>query len=220
MAPLAAPTHKVGYAFSHALCAAADRLPSNLGRSTFVHSLVAAYGLVQRMQLIPPRPSRADLLTAHTDEYVNFLLALDRPDAPPPSEADLARFGLEHDCPVFAGVAAYAALVVGATLAAAWALAAGTLDIAVCWDGGRHHAFRDRAAGFCYVNDIVAGIFALQQRFARVLYLDVDIHHGDGVQAAFRFSPRVYTCSFHLHEPGVFSGDGREQQHLGRCRDG
>ncbi|KAJ3167688.1 hypothetical protein HDU88_002135 [Geranomyces variabilis] len=202
---------KVGYVYSHDLRALSDLLPSNRMRSTFVHSLIAAYKLVEHMSLIPPlHPTRADLCLAHSEDYVNFLLSLDSKLAKgePQCEADLERFGLQHDCAPFVGVSRLAATVVGATLAAARMLIAGTVDIAINWDGGRHHAFRDRASGFCYVNDIVVGIIELQRRFPRVLYLDLDIHHGDGVETAFRFSPRVYTCSFHLHDVGFFPATG------------
>ncbi|KAJ3183078.1 hypothetical protein HDU87_007500 [Geranomyces variabilis] len=202
---------KVGYVYSHELRALSDLLPSNRMRSTFVHSLIAAYKLVEHMTLIPPlHPTCADFCLAHSKDYVNFLLSLDSKLAKgeTPSEADLERFGLEHDCAPFVGVSRLSAAVVGATLAAARALIADTVDVAICWDGGRHHAFRDRASGFCYANDIVVGIIELQRQFPRVLYLDLDIHHGDGVETAFRFSPRVYTCSFHLHDVGFFPATG------------
>ena len=68
------------------------------------------------------------------------------------------------------------------------------------------HWARSEAAGFCYVNDIVLGIFELHNAFERVLYVDIDIHHGDGVESAFEFSPRVFTVSFHRFEVGFFPG--------------
>jgi acetoin utilization deacetylase AcuC-like enzyme len=66
--------------------------------------------------------------------------------------------------------------------------------------------FRDEAAGFCYVNDIVLGILKLREKFNRVLYVDLDLHHGDGVEDAFSFTPRVMTVSFHKYASGFFPG--------------
>ena len=70
-------------------------------------------------------------------------------------------------------------------------------DIAINWGGGLHHAKKAEASGFCYVNDIVLAILDLLRVFARVLYIDVDVHHGDGVEEAFFTSDRVMTASFH-----------------------
>jgi len=82
--------------------------------------------------------------------------------------------------------------------------------LAVCWTGGRHHAQADKAAGFCYVNDIVLAILEILRSStdARVLYIDVDVHHGDGVAAAFASSDRVLTLSLHHHARGFFPGSG------------
>ena len=66
--------------------------------------------------------------------------------------------------------------------------------------------YRSQAAGFCYVNDVVLAIFELLKKFDRILYLDMDIHHGDGVESAFQFSSRVLTVSFHRHGDGFFPG--------------
>ena len=68
------------------------------------------------------------------------------------------------------------------------------------WDGGRHHATSQEAKGYCYVNDIVLGILELRETFKRVLYIDFDIHHGDGVQEAFELSSKVFTLSLHRFE--------------------
>jgi len=81
-------------------------------------------------------------------------------------------------------------------------------DIAVNWSGGLHHAKKSEASGFCYVNDIVIGILELLKHFARVLYIDIDIHHGDGVQEAFNYCDRVMTVSFHKYGNLFFPGTG------------
>ena len=73
----------------------------------------------------------------------------------------------------------------------------GLTDIAVNWSGGLHHAKKMEASGFCYVNDIVLAILELLKYHPRVLYIDIDIHHGDGVEEAFYTTDRVMTVSFH-----------------------
>ncbi len=73
----------------------------------------------------------------------------------------------------------------------------GASDIVINWAGGLHHAKKSEASGFCYVNDCVLAILELLKQHQRVLYIDIDIHHGDGVDEAFYTSNRVMTCSFH-----------------------
>ena len=113
----------------------------------------------------------------------------------------------------------------GASLAAARKLVAGGTDIAINWSGGLHHAKKFEASGFCYINDIVLAILELLRFVAlycpldvklrrlhrvhpRVLYIDIDIHHGDGVQEAFYNSNRVLTISFHKLQENFFPGTG------------
>jgi histone deacetylase 8 len=120
----------------------------------------------------------------------------------------LTEFGLESDCPVFEGMYEYVRWVGGASISAAQALCDNTHDVVIAWDGGRHHAGQSHAAGFCYVNDIVLAIFKLHNVFQKVLYIDIDIHHGDGVEKAFELSQRVFTLSFHRFDAGFFPGTG------------
>lgn len=87
-------------------------------------------------------------------------------------------------------------------------------DIAINWAGGLHHAKKAEASGFCYINDIVLGILELLRYHPRVLYVDIDVHHGDGVEEAFYTTDRVMTCSFHKYGeffPGT--GDIRDVGH-------
>ncbi|CAB1336996.1 unnamed protein product [Coregonus sp. 'balchen'] len=81
-------------------------------------------------------------------------------------------------------------------------------DIAINWAGGLHHAKKFEASGFCYVNDIVISILELLKYHPRVLYIDIDIHHGDGVQEAFYLTDRVMTVSFHKYGNYFFPGTG------------
>jgi acetoin utilization deacetylase AcuC-like enzyme len=118
--------------------------------------------------------------------------------------ARLERYGLDGDCPVFPGMFDFCRLYAGASIEGAAKLNAGQYDVAVNWAGGLHHAKRAQASGFCYVNDCVLGIMELLRAHARVLYIDIDIHHGDGVEEAFYCSDRVMTLSLHLFRPEFF----------------
>lgn len=121
-------------------------------------------------------------------------------------------FGLGYDCPRIPKMLEFCQRIAGGTLSAADALIDGA-QVAINWCGGWHHAQRDSAAGFCYVNDIVIGIQRLLQgKFDRVLYIDMDIHHGDGVESALSSTKRVLTLSFHQHEAGFFPGTGEGLQ--------
>ncbi|CAL8081068.1 unnamed protein product [Orchesella dallaii] len=113
-----------------------------------------------------------------------------------------------YDCPVFRNMGEFASRIAGGTIAAAESLVEGA-KVAINWCGGWHHAQRSEASGFCYVNDIVVGIHELQKKFKYILYIDLDAHHGDGVENAFAFSDKVMTLSFHHFESGYFPGTGR-----------
>jgi histone deacetylase HOS2 len=95
----------------------------------------------------------------------------------------------------------YLFLYTGATLEATSALTSGQSDVAINWSGGLHHAHKGEASGFCYINDIVLSILDMLRIYPRVLYIDIDVHHGDGVEEAFQRQPRVMTLSFHRYGP-------------------
>jgi acetoin utilization protein AcuC len=120
------------------------------------------------------------------------------------------RFGLgTPDNPVFDGMHEASTLVAGATLAAARAVWRGDALHAVNIAGGLHHAMRGYASGFCVYNDPAIAIsWLLAEGAQRVAYVDVDVHHGDGVQAAFYHDPRVLTISLHEHPATLFPGTG------------
>jgi acetoin utilization protein AcuC len=123
-------------------------------------------------------------------------------------------FGVGHglgtdDNPIFLGMHEASALVCGGSLAGAREIAEGRADRAVSIAGGLHHAMADRAAGFCVYNDCAIAIsWLLDHGFDRVAYVDVDVHHGDGVQAAFYADPRVLTISLHQHPMTLWPGTG------------
>jgi acetoin utilization protein AcuC len=120
------------------------------------------------------------------------------------------RYGLgTPDNPVFDGMHEASALVVGATLAAARAVWRGEAGHGANIAGGLHHAMRRSASGFCVYNDPAIAIsWMLAEGAQRIAYVDIDVHHGDGVQAAFYHDPRVLTISLHEHPATLFPGTG------------
>jgi acetoin utilization protein AcuC len=120
------------------------------------------------------------------------------------------RYGLgTPDNPVFDNMHEASALVAGATLAAARAVWRGEALHAANIAGGLHHAMRRSASGFCVYNDPAIAIsWLLAEGAQRIAYVDLDVHHGDGVQAAFYHDPRVLTISLHEHPATLFPGTG------------
>merc|ERR1719384_1142632 len=149
------------------------------------------------------KASVEDLLAFHSRDYVDILRNSEKSDAD-----DLEEVGLGYDCPVLSGLLDWVLTVAGASLSAAEALTSGCLRTVLHWGGGWHHAHRDSAAGFCYVNDIVLAIHKLQSKFKKILYIDLDVHHGGGVEEAFSSTNRVATFSIHKYEAGYFPGTG------------
>jgi acetoin utilization protein AcuC len=126
-----------------------------------------------------------------------------------PHDADPLRGLGTADDPAFAGMHAASALVAGATLMAAQAVHSGRVEHAVNIAGGLHHAMPGSASGFCIYNDIgVAIAWLLAQGVERIAYIDVDVHHGDGVQEMFYDDPRVLTISLHESPLTLFPGTG------------
>lgn len=167
-------------------------------RIRMTQSLVVNYGLYKKMQLFrPPRASFDDITKFHTDEYINFLRTVTPGNIAEFAGSKLQKFNVGDDCPVFDGLYEYCQISAGASIAAAVKINHGDADYAINWAGGLHHAKKVEASGFCYVNDIVLAILELLKYHARVLYIDIDVHHGDGVEEAFYTTDRVMTVSFH-----------------------
>ena len=151
------------------------------------------------MLTLPAPMADLDLLaTVHDEAYIEAVMRAGRTGEP-----DLAHgLGTEDD-PVFAQIHTASAHIVGASVEACRQVWEGEVLHAANVMGGLHHAMRDKASGFCVYNDVAAGIqWLLDHGASRVAYVDVDVHHGDGVQAAFWDDPRVLTIS--LHETGQF----------------
>jgi histone deacetylase 1/2 len=121
---------------------------------------------------------------------------------------EIFKINQSFDCPGFEGLFSYCQLSAGSSIDAAHLIIAGEGDIAINWMGGFHHARKTSASGFCYINDIVLCILELLKVYHRVLYLDIDVHHGDGVEEAFHQTDRVMTVSFHQFEQDFFPETG------------
>eukprot|EP00668_Euglena_longa_P045996 GGOE01061679.1.p1 GENE.GGOE01061679.1~~GGOE01061679.1.p1 ORF type:complete len:391 (+),score=92.62 GGOE01061679.1:149-1321(+) len=171
-------------------------------RVAVTNSIVKQWGLHQKMDILQPRyATAADMKKYHLEDYIDFIHSI----GPCAKDAcrregfsrELTKYNFGDDCPVFDGLWELCQLCAGGSLAAARHLNAGKAEVAINWAGGLHHARKSECRGFCYVNDIVLAILELLQVFPRVLYVDIDIHHGDGVEEAFYLTDRVMTVSFH-----------------------
>jgi acetoin utilization protein AcuC len=170
--------------------------------------LARLLGVLDHIELRSPRAAdEATLLTAHTSAYLSALRAAS-------VDPTYQGHGLgTSDDPVFARMYEAGALVAGGSVLAARDVWTGRVAHSVNIAGGLHHAMADSASGFCVVNDIVAAIrWLLANGAERVAYIDVDVHHGDGVQAAFFDDPRVLTVSLHQHPSTLFPGTGRASE--------
>eukprot|EP01104_Vermistella_antarctica_P017410 TRINITY_DN616_c0_g1_i1.p1 TRINITY_DN616_c0_g1~~TRINITY_DN616_c0_g1_i1.p1 ORF type:complete len:586 (-),score=150.90 TRINITY_DN616_c0_g1_i1:174-1931(-) len=221
---------RVVYITSQRLLALSKFHPIHSERELLVHHLIKSYGLLDEMRIIHSEPATArDLLEFHSRDYVTMLQGASASVGAEVRHADLYdEFGLVDDCPPYNGMYEHSLAIAGASITAAKELArltsvqvqsssslsssphapTTTRPIVVNWFGGRHHCKRDGSAGFCYVNDIVLCILELLNTFDRVLYIDIDIHHGDGVEEAFSTTDSVCTLSFHRKGPGYYPGTG------------
>ena len=182
-------------------------------RLALTHDLIVTYGLTKYMQCYcGRRATKADLLKFHASDYVDFLHKLTNEKWRLELEAIGMRFNIGDDCPVFAGMYDFCCQYTGSSLDATKHIINGTADIAINWSGGLHHAKQSEASGFCYINDITLSIIELLKHYPRILYIDIDVHHGDGVQEAFYTSDRVLTLSFHKYGDGFFPGSGKLEE--------
>ncbi|TYJ53533.1 hypothetical protein B9479_005802 [Cryptococcus floricola] len=185
-----------------------ERHPMRPHRLELTNQLVLSYGLHEKMSYHAPRAAtEEELLDFHEADYVEFLKRVTPKNAQNLTK-DWTKFNVGDDCPIFHDLFSFCKQYAGGSLAAARKLSSGSADIAINWSGGLHHAKKGEASGFCYVNDIVLGILELLRVHPRVLYIDIDIHHGDGVQEAFYLSNRVLTVSFHKYAADFFPNTG------------
>jgi acetoin utilization protein AcuC len=186
--------------------------PLRISRLNLAYELIKAYRLLSlpnTRKVEVQRSGEKDLLSFHSREYIDVLKAanagIELPDGP--------FFGLgSDDNPVFRGLLDWSELVAGASLQAASLVGSGEVDIAFTIAGGLHHALPSRASGFCYINDAVIAILSLLKNGKRVAYIDIDAHHGDGVQDAFYRTDKVLTISIHETGAVLFPGTGFEYE--------
>lgn len=186
--------------------------PFNTSRTGETRKIINSMGLLSRentKEVAPVAAERAVLKKFHTARYLHAL----KNAAKGKFDANAFSMGIgSGDCPVFAGMYRYSALACGATVDAANLVLSGDAEVVFNPSGGLHHAGPEQASGFCYMNDMVLGCMTLAEAGKKVLYLDIDVHHGDGVVNAFYNRSDVMTIS--LHESGrmLFPGTGFEYE--------
>lgn len=151
----------------------------------------------------PPQADLEEVERLHTAEYVSIVQSIGADPWHPPA----AGIGA-GDCPPFVGMHEASATVVGGSLLAADAVLRGEAEHAFNPGGGLHHAMAGRAAGFCIYNDVALAVARARDAGHRVLYVDLDVHHGDGTQALFWDDPQVLTLSIHETGASLFPGTG------------
>lgn len=184
--------------------------PFNLTRAGKTLASVRSMGLISDSQIDrPEKLNRKELERFHSPAYIDVLEKAGR--------GILQEEGIEMglgtpDCPAFDGLYDYACWASGASVSGMKRLVEDKADVAFNPSGGYHHAFRARAAGFCYVNDIVLACLEGRKAGKRILFLDIDVHHCDGVQDAFYSSSDVMTVSMHESGKTLFPGTGSEKE--------
>ena len=184
--------------------------PMDPVRLALTRGLVSAYGLDRDLEVVAAKPAgESTLRLVHREDYVDAVKAA---SADPGAATGSYGLGTEDD-PAFAGMHEVSALIAGQSVGAAEAVWRGSALHAVNFAGGLHHAMPAGASGFCIYNDAALAIARLLELGAeRVAYVDVDVHHGDGVQAAFWEDPRVLTISLHEHPATLFPQTGWPQE--------
>ena len=182
--------------------------PMKPHRLCMTHDLILAYDLHKHLQVYRPRAStNEEFIQFHSEDYVSFLTKI-TPDKQQQYVSQMQKFNLGEDCPIFDHMLDFCRRYTGGSIDGATRLNEGLSDIAINWSGGLHHAKKAEASGFCYINDLVLAILELLKQHARILYIDIDIHHGDGVEEAFYMTDRVMTVSFHKYGDMFFPGTG------------
>ncbi|KAA0186253.1 Histone deacetylase [Fasciolopsis buskii] len=199
-------------------CSLGPNHPMKPHRLALTHTLVVSYDLTDHMKVYKPyRASMNDMVTFHSQEYVEFLRDVTPNNVHTFPKEKLLTYNIGEDCPIFDGIYQFCSMYTGASLQAAKYLnndASIPIILIFCLYEGyrycyqlvRRVASRQKASGFCYVNDIVIAILELLKYHPRVLYIDIDVHHGDGVQEAFYLTDRVMTVSFHRYGNLFFPG--------------
>ena len=178
-------------------------------RLRYTYELLRGYGAFEHKNalLVSPRSAAEDELGwLHTPQYIDAVRCLSAGEGT--QEAHRFNFNLQGDNPYYAGMYEAATLSSGASLLAAEMIANKSVDVAFNISGGLHHAAAGHASGFCVFNDPALAVHYFLRQGMRVVYVDVDAHHGDGVQEAFFDDDRVLTISVHESGRYLFPGTG------------
>lgn len=183
-------------------------------RATMTYELLKVYDVLPKMDVVDidfahsvNRAATEEVMTTfHSDEYIDLIKSV-TPENKQQYEDQLYRFNFREDCPVMERLWDFCHTSATGSVVVSSLLAEGKHTYGFNWSGGLHHAKQSEASGFCYINDCVLGILELLKVYQRVLYIDIDIHHGDGVEEAFYLTDRVMTCSFHKFKD-YFPGTG------------
>jgi acetoin utilization protein AcuC len=180
--------------------------PERLARTVALLEAYQAFDAPNVTRIEPRMATDEEVTLFHTQDYVDAVRALSAGETPGQA---VARYGFgPGDNPVFRGMYESSGLKAGGGIRGAEMLIAGECDVAFNFSGGLHHAHPSQASGFCIFNDAAIAIHWLVREGARVAYVDIDAHHGDGVQEAFYDSDRVLTISLHQDGNTLFPGTG------------
>jgi acetoin utilization protein AcuC len=189
--------------------------PFNTSRAGKVRKILNSMALLSgdnRTEVAPAAAERIVLKKFHSARYLHALKTASKGRW----DTEALNMGIGTlDCPVFSGMYDYGILATGGTLTAVQLILSGSAEVAFNPSGGFHHAARERASGFCYINDVALACTVLAEEGKRILYLDVDVHHGDGVAYGFYDRCDVMTISFHETPETLFPGTGFAQE-IGR----
>ena len=204
-------TRKAAFVYDDALSRHVSREdhPLRALRLKYTYELLESYRAFEGegSTLMKPRPAKdSEIISIHTSEYLEAIRGLSRGEGT--FDPGRYNFSARGDNPVYEGMFEAAILSTGATLVAAECVLSERADVAFSISGGLHHAAAGHASGFCVFNDPAIAINLMLSKGLRVAYVDIDAHHGDGVQNAFYDTDRVLTVS--LHESGryLFPGTG------------
>jgi acetoin utilization protein AcuC len=191
-----------------------DEHPLQPIRVKLAVDLIRTTGLIEHAHLLPPRAATiAELELVHSSHYVEVVRQLSDPAQRPnvsPRLIDAMGFA-SADNPISDNLHEGTSYVVGASLVAAEAIESGSALHVFSPSGGLHHAHAERASGFCTYNDAAIACQWLKNQGHRVAYVDVDVHHGDGVEEIFQGDPDVLTISLHESGHWLFPGTGFPQ---------
>ena len=192
--------------------------PMNPLRLDLTMRLARSLGVLDKIELVTPTPATdAELELVHTRSFVEAVQRCSDSDSP----GDLAHGIGTPDVPTFADMHEVSSLITGATVGASRSVWRGDVSHAFNPAGGLHHAMPSAAAGFCVYNDVAVGIAAMLEAGAeRVAYVDIDVHHGDGVQTVFWDDSRVLTISIHEDPRTLYPGTGRPTEVGGSSAEG